>query len=225
MGHSFSMGARGDSKQAALGACLCAAALGCGDIGDAQLPLPVYGGGARESTAERELTPDPFAAEPAHAVASVAVSATAGGDCPIAFEALLPDPSASQTVVTGWGARAIDGEGAQIACHVLAAPDSPGVFDVILSLRHPGLSWLRATGRVEPGGPLEPSGASASGMLALRLTTPDAAEVTADCPIEVDAVLSGAVWFHSLACQTLASEPRAGACDVTIRAIFEHCGQ
>jgi hypothetical protein len=216
---------QGEPTQAALSAWLCAAALGCGDIGDAQLPLPVYGGGARKSPSELELTPGPFAAVAARAVASIALSPTAGGDCPIEFEALLPDPSASQTVVTGWGARAIDGEGAQIACYVLAAPDSPGVFDIILSLRHPRLSWLRATGRVEPGGPLEPSGASASGMLTLRLTTPDATEVTADCPIEVDAVLSGAVWFHSLACETAASEPRAGACDVTIRAIFEHCGR
>jgi hypothetical protein len=99
------------------------------------------------------------------------------------------------------------------------------MFDVIASLRHPQLPGLRATGRIEPRGPLEPSGASASSMVTLRLTTPDATEVTATCPVEVDEVLSGAVWFHSLACQTTASEPGAGACDVAIGAIFEDCSQ
>src|SRR5688500_5467811 len=125
-----------EPRVAALSAGLCAAALGCGDIGDAQLPLPVYGAGSREVPAELELTPSPFTAVPAQAVVSVRVSAAAGGACPIEFDAMLPDTSASQTFVYGAGARAIDGDGTSIACNVLAAADSPGAFDVSVSLRH-----------------------------------------------------------------------------------------
>jgi hypothetical protein len=183
-------------------------------------------GGSSELPAELELAPDPFAAVPAQAVASVALSPAPGGACPLAFEALLPDTSASQTFVNGTGPRAIDGEDAPIACSVLAAPDSPGAFELTLSLRHPRLPWLRGTGRIEArASSLEPSGASAPGMVTLRLTTPDATEVTATCSVEADEVLSGAVWFHSTACQTPASEPRAGACEVAVRAIFENCRQ
>src|SRR5688572_26157458 len=97
---------RAETQAAARSAGLCAVALSCGDIGDAQLPLPVYGAGSREVPAELELTPSPFAAVPAQAVASLRVSAAAGGACPIEFEAMLPDTSARQTFVYGVGARA-----------------------------------------------------------------------------------------------------------------------
>jgi len=215
-----------EPRAAARSAWLWAAALGCGDIGDAQLPLPVYGAGSRELPGELELTPSPFDAVPAEAVASVAVTAAAGGACPIAFEALLPDASAGQTVITGDGERAIDGDGTGIACSVLAAPDSPGAFDVLVGLRHPRLPWFLATGRLgSRAASLEPSGASASGELALRLTTRDATEVSATCSVETDEVLSGSVWFHSIACQTRSITPRAGACDVAFHAIFERCRQ
>jgi hypothetical protein len=212
---------RAETRAAARSAGLCAFALSCGDIGDAQLPLPVYGTGSREVPAELELTPSPFAAVPAQAAASVRASSAAGGSCPIEFEVMLPETSARQTFVDGAGARAIDGDGdgTRIACFVLAAPDSPGAFDVSVSLRHPRLPWFRAAGRVRSLGP------SMSGEFVLRLTTPDATEVTATCSVEADEVISGAVWFHSIACQTQASEPPAGACDVAFDAIFERCRQ
>jgi hypothetical protein len=208
-----------ETNAAARSAGLCAVALGCGDIGDAQLPLPVYGAGSREVPAELELTPSRFAAVPAQAAARVRASSAAGGSCPIEFEAMLPDTSARQTFVNGAGARAIDGDGTRIVCFVLAAPDSPGAFDVSVSLRHPRLPWFRAAGRLRSLGP------SVSGEFVLQLTTPDATEVTATCSVEADEVLSGAVWFHSIACQTQAIEPPAGACDVAFHAIFERCRQ
>jgi hypothetical protein len=202
---------------AGLSAWLCAAALGCGDIGDAQLPLPIYGGSG-ETPAELELTPSPFAAAPARAAASVAVRPVAGGACPIEFEVLLPDASASHTLLNGVGPHATDGEGsARVACHVMAAPTSPGAFEVVVSLRHPQLPWFRASGRLEPR--------AASGTFWVRLTTPDATEVGATCSVEADEVLGGAAWFHSIACQTQASEPRARGCDVAFHAIFERCRQ
>jgi hypothetical protein len=213
---------RAETQAAARSAGLCAVALSCGDIGDAQLPLPVYGAGSREVPAELELTPSPFAALPAQAAASVRVSSAAGGSCPIEFEAMLPDTSARQTFVNGAGARAIDGDGTRIACYVRAAPDSPGAFDVGVSLRHPRLPWFRAAGRLQS---LEPSGPSVSGEFALQLTTPDATEVTATCSVEADEVLSGAAWFHSVACQTQAIAPPVGACDIAFQAIFERCRQ
>jgi hypothetical protein len=215
-----------ETGAAARSAGLCAVALSCGDIGDAQLPLPVYGTGSREVPAELELNPSPFAAVPAQAAASVRVSAAAGGACPIEFEAMLPDARASQTFVYGVGARAIDGAGTRIACYVLPAADSRAAFDVIVSLRHPQLPWFRAAGRLESfAESLEPSGPSASGEFVLQLTTPDATEITATCSVEADEVLSGAVWFRSIACQTQAIEPPAGACDVAVQAIFERCRQ
>lgn len=215
---------RAEPRAAALSAWLCAAALGCGDIGDAQLPLPIYGGGSREPPAELELTPAPFAAVPAEAVASVVVSPAAGGACPIGFEAMLPDASASHTFITGAGARAVDGDGSSIACHVLEAPDSPGMFEVIVSLRHPRLPWFRASGRLEPrASSLDPSEPGTTGTFWLRITTPDATEVSAACAVEADEVGRGAVWFHSLACPMPSSEPRAGGCEVAFQAIFERC--
>jgi hypothetical protein len=209
---------RAESKPLASSACLCACVLGCGDIGDAQVPLPIHRG-SREPPDGIELTPTTPAAGPARAVASVRVSPPAGAPateaaCTTEFEALLPDASAISTLVNGQGVRAIDGEGAHVVCRVAPRPGSDGVFELIASVRNERLLRFFATGELGP---------TTSGVVALQLTTFDATDLVARCTVEIREVLDGAAWLHSVGCQTTASAPGAGGCDVAVSALFENC--
>jgi hypothetical protein len=211
---------RAESKPLASSVWLCACVLGCGDIGDAEVPLPIHAG-SQEPPDGIELTPTTPAAGPARVVASVRVSPPAGAPptdaaCTTAFEALLPDASAGSTLVNGQGVRAIDGEGVHVTCRVAPRPGGAGVFELIASVQHERLPGFLATGELGP---------TTSGIIALQLTTSDATELVASCPVEAKEVLAGAVWFHSVGCQTAANAPDAGGCDVAVSALFENCRQ
>lgn len=197
---------------------LCAAGLGCGDIGDAQVPLPIHEGRSREQPVERV----PFEARndddgvPPQAVLSMSVRSAAGvapaAACPIALEALLPDASATATLVNGAGLRAVAGENALISCRVAAQLFSDGVFELDVRVQGEHLPLIRAKGQLGP---------RPAGSVSLQLDTPDGAELTATCPIQATEVLDGAVWFHTTDCRS--REENSGTCDIELGAIFENC--
>lgn len=196
-------------------ACSAAAGVACGDLGDAQLPLPVYGGSARAAEVEG-FAPSPFDVPPeerARAVVSLAVAPAAGSACPLAVDVQLPDESAARTLVDGKGPRAVDIEDAQIECRVAERARSDG-FDVAVGALGRGGPWVRASGQLGPG---------STGLLTLELFLLDGAtRVELPCPGEGVQVSSGAAWFRTRGCQ--ASSGR-GACDVALEAIFENCEQ
>lgn len=169
-----------------------------------------------------------------------AASATgsAGEVCPIALGALLPDTTATTTLVDGSGERAVDGadEGTEIDCRVAPRARQAGLFQIDVSARHEQLPVFFASGSLVSRAPEpqptftdESSDASSevlqAGSLVLRLTTPDRTSVSATCRVDTVEVLSGAVWFRSVGCQTATDEPSLRGCEVAIEAIFENCRQ
>ena len=198
-----------------LGACLCLTGVGCGDIGDAQLPLPLHGRTPREPAEEfvRVESGDDI---PPEAVVSVVVAPAPEAACAHAFEAQLPKTSALSTLIDGAGPRAVHGQDALISCRVWARPFSDGVFQIDFSVLHPDLTRLTATGQLGP---------ATGGSLALELTTPYRALLRATCPSETIEVVNGAMWFRTRDCRATESASDPDACDVEVDAIFERCGQ
>ncbi|HTV19664.1 MAG TPA: hypothetical protein VMG12_13360 [Polyangiaceae bacterium] len=199
-----------------LSASLWAMGIGCGDIGDAQLPLPIHDGRSREPARE----PLPFAAVEVadgtapQAVMHLSVAGASGAACPIALEALLPDASATVTLVNGRGQRAVAGEHVLISCRVAAQLFSESVFELDAYVQGEHGPLVHAKGRLGPM-PL--------GSVDVQLQTPDGASLGADCPIQASEVLDGAVWFHTTGCRSREHEASAGACDIQLGAIFENC--
>jgi hypothetical protein len=210
-----------------LGAALCAAVAGCGDIGDAQVPLPVHAPRSSGRSSDEppfdeppfdERAPGDDAADAAHRPQAVMRLSVAPGAaaCPFAFEALLPDASASVTLEDGHGERSVSGDGALIACRVGAQLFSEGVFELDLFVWHEQQPLLRAKGQLGPK----------SSSLALDLDVPGRGSLAARCTVQPNQLVVGAVWFQTLGCHAFEQEGAdAAACDIELDAIFENCRQ
>lgn len=193
-----------------LGGCLGGTAVACGDLGDAQLPLPVYGRTTREPVPEP--SDDGALRVVPQTVVRLAVGDTPERPCPVLVEAELPDESATMTLVDGDGPRAISGESVLIACRVAARPGGDGGFELDLQMAHARFPRLDARGELGP---------ASTGTLALELVPRTGPRFAATCPIDAREVLDGAVWFRTVDCRVPAR--RTGACAVEIEAIFENC--
>jgi len=167
---------------------------------------------------------------PSQAVLSLEVSdATPGSACPATLWAELPDDTASATLAgtSGNGQRSIDGSSVDgqvthAACRVSPIQSEPGTFDVSLRLQQPRLDFsFEATGNLR---------AAPSQLLAVRVVALTHVLAEGGCEVEVDTIVSGAVWLREIRCPNLsnADEPaldRGARCSASGAAIFENCSR
>jgi hypothetical protein len=141
----------------------------------------------------------------------------------------LPDDTASATLAgtSGTGQRSIDGSSVDgqvtdIACSVSPIEGEPGNFDVSLRLQQARRDFsFEATGHLR---------AAPSQLLAVRVAALTHVLAEEDCEVEVDTIVSGAVWLRAIRCPYLsnADEPaphRASRCSARGAAIFENCSR
>jgi hypothetical protein len=189
---------------------IVAAASGCGDLDDVQVPLV-----PEKPPPRRASVLFPRAPGAPRAFANVSVVPGEGKSCRLDFATLLPPSGARNTNASLGSERIVDGEGAAVQCLVQPRPGAPDVFDVELSLEHDELTRFAVTGALSEG---------TSSRVAVHVTTPDGSDVEADCTSRVYTLRPGAADFQLAACTgTSSPDPALVGCSISAVAIFENC--
>jgi hypothetical protein len=198
------------SVAAHLALCIAALVSSCGDPREVQVPL----------IPERSPTTTPtFARAPTQAFTSISIQTAAGVDpmaCPLNVDLALGNSCERNTLGDGTCGFVRDSRDGLVSCVVRARPKSPDVYDVDLLLEHTLLTRFSIVGTISEVGMTR---------VALQVTTPEHASVTADCIAEAISIQPGAIQLRLRACDTEVDGTAATNCDVGLNAGFENCAR